>query len=536
MREKHDFEIFLSDFIPKVEEKSCLLNKARWLLETTGSRDAADLRTALDTELRLFFHDREVYEKLRKWDSDTSLQDPLLKRQLKVLLFSFQENMSDKALIEKISEKESALSLLYASFRPELDGKKLSENDIRELLKKENDVGKRKKVWEASKEIGDVLAPRILELVTLRNEEAKSLGYPDYFRMQLALQEVDEDWLMGFLDLIAKESDKAYDDMLDAIGVELSKRFQVGPEEIGPWAWSEPFCQEDPLGEGECDSLVKDVDICQLGKVFFEKMGMDVGPILARSDMYERPGKNQHAFCMHIDRKGDIRTLNNVKSSIKWLEVVLHELGHAVYDLGINPNLPWLLRQPPHMLTTEAMALISGRQAYRYHSLKELLGTSKEKEGLMRQADQSLRRRQLIFSRWVLVMTFFERELYRNPGQDLNRLWWKLVEKYQKIPSSQREGKNDWAAKYHVGLAPVYYFSYLLGEVFASEIEETLSRKTGSRELSTKESGLFLQESLFYPGNSMSWDLLVRHVTGKSLSHEAWIDQFAKAAEEVSIQ
>ena len=98
-------------------------------------------------------------------------------------------------------------------------------------------------------------------------------------------------------------------------------------------------------------------------------MGVDVQPILKRSDMYERPGKNQHAFCIHIDREGDVRTLNNVKESIKWLETVLHELGHAIYELGFDENLPWLLREPPHMIPTEAMALIAGRQAYRYDSL-----------------------------------------------------------------------------------------------------------------------------------------------------------------------
>ena len=244
--------------------------------------------------------------------------------------------------------------------------------------------------------------------------------------------------------------------------------------------------------------------------------------------MFERPGKNQHAFCINIDRQKDVRTLNNVQNSIKWLETLLHELGHAIYELGYDPKLPWLLRDPPHISTTEAMALIAGRQAFRYDALCGLVGHAPHKESLMRKADESLKRRQLIFSRWVLVMTFFESELYRDPYQDLNRLWWECVEKYQKIQKpTGREHKQDWAAKYHIGLAPVYYFGYLLGEMLASALEESILEKTGSRNLDTSGAGQFLQQKLFSPGNRLRWDLLLGEVLGKPLTPDPWIGQFA---------
>lgn len=525
MKDPHPFKEFLNVFVPTVAAKSRQANKAVWILETTGAADAADLKAELDTELRMLFNDRGTYEKLLKWDRDAL--DPLLKRQLNVLIRTFKQNMIPQPLLEEIAQKEAALSQLYATYRPELKGRKISENEIREVLKNENDVETRKAAWEASKEIGNVLAPRILELVALRNKSAHSLGYSDYFTMQLDLQEVDANWLQEILDDCAQNSAKAYRDVLRQIEQSQADRFHVPPEKLGPWAWGEPFCQEDPLDSQELDSLVENVDIPAASQAFYKKMGIEVHPILARSDMFEREGKNQHAFCINIDRNGDVRTLNNVKSSIKWLETVLHELGHAIYDVGYDPQLPWLLKEPPHMITTEAMALIAGRQAYRFESLKHLINAP-EKEELMKKGDISLKRRQLIFSRWVLVMTAFERELYRDPSQDLNTLWWSLVEKYQKIPAPQgREGKNDWAAKYHIGLAPVYYFSYLLGEMFASEIENALLKETGCAEISTAKAGQFLQSRLFVPGNRMSWSALVEHVSGKPLCAKAWISQFS---------
>jgi len=520
----HPFEKFLETFVPKVEQKSTQLNKALWILETTGLQDAADLKAELDKEMRALFNDPDIYHKLTAWDKDPSLTDPLFKRQLNILIRSFKQNQIPKKLLNAMADQEAALSQSYALFRPELEGKKVSENELREILKKETCVQKRKAAWEASKKVGDLLAPQILSLVNLRNQAAKSLGYPDYFQMQLDLQEVDGKWLLKTLDDLSLRSEKAYRAVLQEIETEQSKRFSVPLSDLGPWAWADPFSQEDPLDSHELDQLLEGVDITARSIAFYEQMGIDVKPILSRSDMYERNGKSQHAFCIHIDRSGDIRTLNNVTPSIKWLETVLHELGHAIYELGLDPKLPWLLREPPHMISTEAMALIAGRQAYRSQALQTLIGNAPQKQSLMQKADKSLRRRQLIFSRWVMVMTAFESELYRDPHQDLNRLWWALVEKYQKIhPPINRETHADWAAKYHIGLAPVYYFSYLLGEMFASAIQETL----GTTTLAIQKAGQLLNEKLFRPGNRMTWDALIQHVTGKPLSPDAWIKEFA---------
>ena len=518
------FTTFLEEFVPKVANKTKQVNQAFWILETTGSEDAADLKAQLDTELKVLFNDPATYQKLLQWEKEPS--DPVTARQINVLIRAFKQNQVPKELLEEISQKEAALTQSYANFRPELDGQKLSENDLREILKKENDPAKRKKAWEASKEIGKLLAPKILELVFLRNKAAKALGYPDYFQMQLELQEVDAKWLLSTLEELSQKSEKAYAKVLHEIEQAQAARFHVPVSELGPWAWSEPFSQEDPLDTHELDQLLEGIDISKVSHNFYQKMGINVAPILSRSDMFERPGKNQHAFCIHLDRLGDVRTLNNVKPSIKWLETVLHELGHAIYELGFEEKIPWLLREPPHMITTEAMALIAGRQAYRHNALAILLGPAKEP--LRKKADASLRRRQLIFSRWVLVMTAFESELYRNPAQDLNRLWWQCVEKYQKIRAPKnREKSFDWATKYHIGLAPVYYFSYLLGEMFASAIQEALLKEHGSIDLSNPEAGQFLRQKLFGPGNTMPWDALIEHVTGKPLTPDAWIREFA---------
>ena len=523
-----DFTTFCQTFLPQIEKKFLQVNLATWILETKSSTDAADLKASLDAELKILLSDPQIYEKLREYEKKKIVSEPLLKRQLNVLIRHFEQNQIDANLLEEISKKEAALTQAYSQFRGDVLGEKVSENDIRKVLKAEKDIEKRKLYWEASKQIGKTLAPLILELVDLRNTAAKKLGYSDYFSMQLSLQEVDKTQLLQIFSTLAEKSDKAYSQMLSEVESYLADKFKCHKNDLGPWSWSEPFGQEDPVESIELDFIVKDVDIVAQTTAFYDHMGFDVRPILEKSDMYERADKCPHAFCISIDRKSDVRTLNNVTESMKWLETVLHEYGHAIYDVSIDRSLPFILREPPHMITTEAMALLAGRQAYLPQTLELLVGKEKNQNHLFAKAEKSLKRRQLIFSRFVMVMTEFESSMYENPKQDLNQLWWDLVEKYQKIKRPKnRDLCHDFACKYHIGLAPVYYFSYLLGELFASSIQKTIKTKFGINHIASLEAGLFLKETLFHPGNCFSWDELVIRVTGKELTFADWLEEFS---------
>ena len=125
----HPFASFLREFVPRVEKKTNQLNKASWILETTGSSDAADLKADLDIEWRLLHNDPDTYKRLLEWDKDPTLKDPLLKRELNVLIRTFKQNQIPRSLVEAIAEKEAVLAETYANFRPQLNGKSLSENE-----------------------------------------------------------------------------------------------------------------------------------------------------------------------------------------------------------------------------------------------------------------------------------------------------------------------------------------------------------------------------------------------------------------------
>src|SRR5262249_12396360 len=128
----------------------------------------------------------------------------------------------------------------------------------------------------------------------------------------------------------------------------LAARFGVSPAELSPWHYADPFFQEAPAGSVDLDRHFEGRSLEDLARGFFASVGLPIDDLLPRADLYEKPGKSQHAFCISMDRGRDIRVLCNLRPNERWMGTLLHEFGHAVYDRHLDPALPWLLREHAH--------------------------------------------------------------------------------------------------------------------------------------------------------------------------------------------
>jgi len=257
--------------------------------------------------------------------------------------------------------------------------------------------------------------------------------------------------------------------------------------------------------------------------------------VLARSDLYERPGKNPHAFCTDIDREGDVRVLANIEPTREWQGTMLHELGHAVYSSkNIPRSLPYALRTDAHTLATEGVAMMFGRFADNAAWL-EAMGVRVPDPQQLSATTRQLRRNQLlIFSRWCQVMLRFEKELYGNPQQDLNARWRELVEEYQEVQWPEGRQRPDYASKIHIIIAPAYYHNYMLGELFAAQVHRALVREVlpgadpaAAVYVGKPAAGEFMKNRVFQPGRTLPWNELARHATGEELSPKAFAADLA---------
>jgi len=308
-----------------------------------------------------------------------------------------------------------------------------------------------------------------------------------------------------------------------------------------PWHYHDPFFQETPqIFELDLDAFYEGKDVVKLAQQFYNGIQLPVDEILNRSDLYEKDGKNPHAFSTDIDREGDVRILCNVSNNESWMETMLHELGHATYDKYHDYSSPYLLREPAHPFTTEAVAMFFGRLSRNAGWMKDMLGLSpEERDRIAALTEKYARLKQLIFARWAMVMFFFEKELYNNPDQNLNALWWQLVSKYQSVTPPEGRDEPDWASKIHVALYPCYYHNYLLGELLASQWHHDISRRVmGGDDANAKSIvnqaavGQYFRERVFRYGRTLTWNEMIARSSGEPLNPAYFVAQFVTVSDQ----
>jgi peptidyl-dipeptidase A len=454
------------------------------------------------------------------------IDDPTTRRALEVLRRDLLAFQGPKAVRLAIVDLRATVNERFSSVRGTVRGKALADNEIVEVLKGSDDVGLREETWKASKQVGAAVADDVRRLARLRNEVARALGHPDHYVFALRQQEVDPTWLDGFLTRLEAATDGPFAAYKAALDARLARRFRVAVDALRPWHYEDPFFQEAPeTGRSSFDRLFAGRDLVALTRATYDALGLDVGRALERSDLLPRPGKCQHAFCSHIDRRGDVRVLCNNVPNERWMGTMLHEFGHAIYDLEIDRALPWVLRRPPHTSSTEAIAMLFGRLSKDPAWLVPVLGLSpQDAREVAAVAGAAFTEGMLVFTRWVMVMARFERALYADPAQDLDTLWWDLVERYQRVRRPDGRRAPDWAAKIHVATAPVYYHSYLMGECTASQIAHRVRAATGGGLVGSRDAGAWLRTRFFAPGSTRSWDAHLAAATGAPLSPDAFLE------------
>jgi peptidyl-dipeptidase A len=527
-------QAFLSTYYNELSKLELEQATAYWKAATSGLKEDFDAYAKADLALRLLHHDSNRYAELKQILTYKDTLEPLTARSLEVAQLAFMGNQLPQELIERMVNAASEIEHTFDTFRATLRGKKLSNNDVLEMLAHERNSVKRRALWGALKAVGAEVGAKLTQLAKVRNEAARTLGYANYWEMQIRLQEYDPTTLLDLVASLVQLTDEPFRRMKSQLDKELAQKFKVQPRALMPWHYDDPFFQNVPptnnVDPDEFFQKMTKEHIVTLGTQFYADIGLTIDDLAKRSDFFERPGKNQHAFCITMDRLGDIRMLLNVKPTAEWMETMLHESGHAAYYKYIDRSLPYNLREAAHIFTTEGVAMLFGALAKDPSWLIENAGASARRVGLLRRALLEQRRRsQLIFARFAMVMLYFEKALYENPDQDLNRLWYDYVERFQLIRRPPNRNAPDWAAKPHFTIAPVYYHNYLVGELFASQLRATL-RSLGSNagnppELSSKgrkNIGRFLINNVFAPGMSKPWPAFVQNATGTPLAAEAY--------------
>jgi peptidyl-dipeptidase A len=526
---KHD-----SVLIPLYKET----NLASWQAAVSGKLEDFKKAEELNLKMTALYSDKKSLKKLEEIKVSGFITDTLLNRELDVLYRSFLMAKADTAKLNELVRMGTAIEQKYGNFRTELRGKKLSDNDVEEILRTSKDVKYQQEAWEAQKKIGPVVAADIIKLVKLRNEVAKELGFKNFHQMSLTLSDQDPNEVSDLFDELDSLTTVSFAQVKQDIDNYFVKYYNLhGTEDLMPWNYQNRFFQEAPkIYNVDLDVYYKDKNLETLVTSYYDGLGLPVDNIIKNSDLFEKPGKNQHAFCTDIDKEGDVRVLCNIKPNSIWMGTLLHEFGHGVYFEDIDRTLPFILRDPAHTFTTEAIAELFGRFSTNPQWLKDVVGISEEEKAkIAENSFKTLRLQMLVFSRWAQVMYRFEKGMYENPDQDLNKLWWDLVEKYQMLKRPAGRNEPDWATKIHIATYPCYYHNYLLGELLASQLYYYMVGnviKSNDYKFQSfagnKEIGNFLREKIFKPGSRWYWNEMIEKATGEKLTAKYYAKQFVE--------
>jgi len=535
-REKN-LQAFIDDHVQKVQPMMKQANLAYWEAAISGKPEDYNEVSELTLEIRQVYSNEQEFAYLKQLKETGQIKNHLLARQLKALYNAYLENQIEPELLRQIVDLGTEIEKDFSTFRGTIEGEKVTDNEIKEILKTETDSVKRKQAWLASKQVGAVVVDDLIRLVKLRNQAAQKLGFENFHTLSLTVAEQDVQELDRTFDELYELTNQPFAKLKADLDHRLADMYGVGVRELKPWHYHDPFFQETPMVyELDLDKYYEDKDVRKLAEKFYVGIGLPVESILVHSDLYEQEGKNPHAFCTDIDREGDVRILCNLKNNEAWMETILHELGHAVYDKYHDPDVPFLLRKPAHIFTTEAIAMLFGRLSRNPAWMQQMLDlTDKQRAEIEKVSEKYAQLKQLIFARWAMVMYDFEKQLYADPNQNLNALWWDMVQKYQFVDSPPERDEPDWAAKIHFTIAPCYYHNYMLGELLASQLRHhvvhEVLRRDSDQDVSyvdQKKVGDFLTEKVFDAGAVYHWNEMIERATGEPLTPKYFVAQFVK--------
>jgi len=553
---------FLDSFHTGYLDKLYKYSEAQWLSNTRivegDSTNAINERKAGE-EYSDFLGSESLIQRVKSHlEGRDNLTDLQVKQLEKILYLAGNYTQTARdAVAERIKAETEQIGKLYG-FNYTLNGKKVSTNDIDNLLRTEKDPTKRLAIWNASKEVGKTLKPGLVKLRDLRNEVVKSVGYPDYFSYQVSDYGMSSEEMIDLCKRINQELLPLYRELHTYARYELAKKYGVNevpdylPAHWLPNRWGQDWSAMIEVDGINLDSVLNTKSaewVVKEGEEFYKSLGFPALPasFYEKSSLYPLPPdspfkKNNHASAWHVDLQNDLRSLMSVEPNSEWFETVHHELGHIYYYISYtNDSVPPVLREGANRAFHEAVGSMIGMAAMQKPFLqgKGLLAANTQSNDTLKLLQEALNF--IVFIPFSTgTMTHFEHDLYRNnlSPDEFNKRWWEYAKKYQGIvpPTERGEDYADAATKTHINDDAAQYYDYALSFVILFQLHDHISKNILKQDphatnyWGNKEVGNFLR-SILTKGATGDWRTIMKETLGSELSAKAMVDYFAPVME-----
>ena len=182
----NEFIKFLIEYENKIVDLSREASLAYFNASISGKEEDYKKASELQLQISKIFSNKNDFEKLKKFKTSEEINNELvLKRQLELIYNAYAGNQFDEKLQEEIINLSTKVEEKFATFRAEVNGQKLTNNKIDEILETSTDSEELKQHWLASKQIGNIVAEDVKKLVSMRNKAAQEMGFKNYHQMSL---------------------------------------------------------------------------------------------------------------------------------------------------------------------------------------------------------------------------------------------------------------------------------------------------------------------------------------------------------------
>lgn len=476
------------------------------------------------------FTNQQDFELLRKLKLSGLITDTLLSRQLNVLFQAFMGSQIESEKYKKLMMTEIKLWQVFSAAKVQVDGKIYGSAQLDSIRRFSSDDLLLKKIAESIQGTGKLIAPDIIRMVNDRNGIANSFGYSDYYHLSLEAKDQTPEKIKKMLDEIELKTRDQFFEAKKVIDKMQARKFGIAESDLRPWHYNDDRTSYLPQSFNQkLDSLLNQVDPKERTARFFEGIGFPIQDVIDNSRLEDVPETANLTAMINVDFKNDIRLIAGIKNTHDGLIRMMHLGGHASHYKSISDKVPYLLKTP-NGVVSEGVARCFESLASDYNWLKnEVSADAVFQKDLMivcqhlRQVDRLIRCRRL------LVFAEFEREIYRDPAQDLDLLWHNLNMKYLGQNYPAEKGECYWAANKSATSLSCTIHNYVLADIFAAQLQHIIQNgvltKTDSIIQDNKAIGKYLVENLYRYGNLLQWEKLIEKATGEPLNPEYFVEQ-----------
>jgi len=542
-----DVSAFISRINAEYEEKHLAYEKNFWSTKMGLKGASSEALTSTKSAYDAFLADAENLKAVKehlKAEGLTPQQEKVLKIMEKTFASYMIEDPKASALKDKLNSIEAELAQARNTMNlgytdpATKEFVKASSVQLRNTMRTADAEEQRRACYEGMRGIGPFVAERFVEIVKIRNQVARALGYEDYYDYKVT---TTEGFGKGRLFEILGGLEEQTRPLMEAARKELAT--QKGEAALCPWNMGY-FLTGDI--EKEMDPYFPFEDAVDVWARSFAALGINYMGGTMQMDLCDRDGKYSNGFCHWPQpawRKSDgswvpstaqltsLATPNQIGSGKTALVTLMHEGGHAAHFANIDQASPFFSqeRAPTSVAYAENQSMfldsLVGDADWLAKYAKNRERTSLPWD-LIEKKLKATHPYAVFALRGMITIPFFEKALYELREDEVTAE--NILALADRIDTEINGGPiaRPIMSVPHIlaDESSAYYHGYVLAEMSVHQTRKHFLTKYGYL-TDNPQIGKELTEAYWRPGNGECFLDLVQNLTGEPLTADAWVQE-----------